>query len=184
MQARHAEHAATATVTTTEAAVLALLAIEGRRSAYALEKLVRRAIGHVWSPARSGLFATLPRLAARGLLATHAGAGRPVLYEVTETGREALRAWLERVDEGAREPFFLRLFVGGLTTPAVLVEHVERFRADVAGRLAVLRAIEPTNTGVGHDWYHRHVLVYAIRRAELELEWADEVAQALRERAA
>ena len=42
-------------LTTTEAAVLALLAIEGERSAYDLTKLVTQAIAHIWSPARSGL---------------------------------------------------------------------------------------------------------------------------------
>ena len=48
-----------ARLTTTEAAVLALLAIEGARSAYDLVKLVEQAIAHVWSPARSGLYAVL-----------------------------------------------------------------------------------------------------------------------------
>ena len=42
-------------LTTTEAAVLALLAIEGERSGYDLLKGVTHAIGHIWSPARSGL---------------------------------------------------------------------------------------------------------------------------------
>ena len=56
-----------ARLTTTEAAVLALLAIEGERSAYELVQLVENAIAHVWSPARSGLFAVLPRLAGGGL---------------------------------------------------------------------------------------------------------------------
>ena len=46
-------------LTTTEAAVLALLAIEGERSGYALAKAVEKAIGHIWAPARSGLFAAL-----------------------------------------------------------------------------------------------------------------------------
>jgi Virulence activator alpha C-term len=43
-----------------------------------------------------------------------------------------------------------------------------------------LRAIEPTNTNRGHDWYHRHVLRYGIERTELELAWADRVARDLR----
>ncbi len=55
------------TLTTTEAAVLALLAIEGERSGYDLHKLVSRSVGHVWAPAKSRLYAVLPRLAADGL---------------------------------------------------------------------------------------------------------------------
>jgi DNA-binding PadR family transcriptional regulator len=166
-------------LTTTEGAVLALLATEGERSAYDLSKLVERAIGHVWAPARSGLFATLPRLAKAGLAETRAE-GKRQLYAISPAGREALRAWIERVEPGARDAFFLKLFVGGLTEPAVLLEQVEQFRADTDDRLAILREIEPTNTNRGHDWFHRHLLVYGIRRAELELEWAAEVARALR----
>jgi DNA-binding PadR family transcriptional regulator len=36
-------------------------------SGYNLAKLVAKAIGHVWSPARSQLYAVLPRLVADGL---------------------------------------------------------------------------------------------------------------------
>ncbi len=162
-------------LTTTEAAVLALLAIEGERTPYDLAKAVEKAIGHVWSPARSGLFATMPRLATEGLAERR---GRR--YRISRKGREALAAWLETVEPGARETFFLKLFVGGLTTVDVLLEHVEQFRADCDERLAAYREIESTNTGRGHDWYHRHLLRYALERAEHDLAWADGVARALR----
>jgi DNA-binding PadR family transcriptional regulator len=163
------------TLTTTEAAVLALLAIEGERPAYELTKAVERAIGHIWSPARSGLFATLPRLAKAGLAERR---GRR--YRISRGGRAALEAWLETVEPGARETFFLKLFVGGLTTPDVLLEHVGQFIADTHETLDELREIEPTNTNRGHDWFHRHLLAYGIQRAEHDLEWAEKVARALR----
>ena len=165
---------ATVTLTTTEAAVLALLAIEGERSAYDLTKAVERAIGHIWSPAKSGLYATLPRLAKDGLAEQD---GRR--YRISAAGRAALDDWLTSVEPGARETFFLKLFVGGLTTPDVLLEHVEQFISDTGDRLGILRAIEPTNTNTGHDWHHRHLLVYGIERAEHELEWAHGVERAL-----
>ena len=164
-------------LTTTEAAVLALLAIEGERSAYDLAKAVERAIGHIWSPARSGLFATMPRLAKEGLAER-----RGKRYRISRRGRAALDAWLETVEPGARETFFLKLFVGGLTTPEVLLEHVHQFIADTQERLDVLREIEPTNTNHGHDWFHRHLLTYGIERAELELAWAERVARSLARR--
>lgn len=162
-------------LTTTEAALLALLAIEGERSAYDLQQLVATAIGHVWSPARSGLYAALPRLAADGLADRR---GR--LYRITREGRQSLDAWLETVEPGARETFFLKLFVGGLTTPEVLLEHVAQFVADTEARLDEYREIERTNSNRGHDWFHRHLLRYALERAEQELAWADGVARALR----
>ncbi len=165
---------ATARLTTTEAAVLALLAIEGEQSPYTLTKAVERAIGHVWSPAKSGLYATLPRLANEGLAEKH---GRR--YRVSAAGRVALDGWLTTVEPGARETFFLKLFVGGLTTPDVLAEHVEQFSSDAEERLDALRAIERTNSNSGHDWYHRHLLQYGIERAEHDLNWAARVGRAL-----
>jgi DNA-binding PadR family transcriptional regulator len=144
-------------LTTSEGAVLALLAIEGERSGYELAKLVERAIGHVWSPARSGLYATLPRLAKSGLVESRAVAqtARPdkQVYRISAAGRDSLAEWVRGVEPGARDTFFLKLFAGKLTTPDVLVEHVRQFRADTEARLAVLREIEPTNTNCGHDWF-------------------------------
>jgi DNA-binding PadR family transcriptional regulator len=170
-------------LTTTEGAVLALLAIEGERSGYALQKLAARAIGHIWSPARSGLYAALPRLVEAGLASARTAPGErgpdKHLYEITGAGREALDGWLEAVEPGARDTFFLKLFVGGLTTPDVLRAHVEQFREDTEERLALLRAIEPTNTGVGHDRFHRYLLELGIRRYEDELEWAESVEASL-----
>lgn len=166
-------------LTTTEAAVLALLAIEGEQSAYVLMKAVTQAIGHVWAPARSGLFASLPRLAKQGLAETRLRSGKPV-YRISREGRAALDAWLETVEPGARDTFYLKLFVGGLTTPEVLLRHVEQFVADTQDRLALYREIEPTNSNRGHDWFHRHLLVHAIERAEHELDWAERVARGLR----
>jgi DNA-binding PadR family transcriptional regulator len=179
-----AQDVSVARLTTTEAAVLALLAIEGERSAYDLVKLVEKAIAHVWSPARSGLYAVLPRLVRLGL-AERRPVGRAnrrdkQVYAISRAGRRALDEWLRTVEPGARDTFFVKLFVGGLTDTDVLLEQVVQFRADTARRLAMLRAIEPTNTDRGHDWYHRRLLRYGIERAEHELDWADRVARDLR----
>ena len=175
---------ATATLTTTEAAVLALLAIEGERSGYDLLKLVSKAIGYVWAPARSGLYTVLPRLARAGLAgARHVRQEqRPdkQLYAITDDGRRALAAWHENVEPGSTDAFLLKLFVGGLTSRETLIEHVEQFRGDTEARLAELRAIEPTNTRRGHDYYHWFLLRLGIERRELDLRWADDVLAELR----
>ena len=172
-----------AELTTTEAAVLALLAIEGERSGYDLLKLVERSIAHVWSPARSGLYAVLPRLERERLARRRvvAQSARPdkQLYRITRAGERALEAWLETIEPGATDAFYLKLFVGGLARPAAMLEQVARFRVDAAERLGRYREIEHTNTNTGHDWYHRHLLRLAMSRTELELDWADGVARAL-----
>jgi len=165
-------------LTTTEAAVLALLAIEGERSGYELAKAVENAIGHIWAPARSGLYACLPRLATLGLARTRR-TDKP-LYAIALPGRAALAAWFETVEAGARDTVFLKLFLGGLTTREVLLRHLSQFREDTAARLAGYQEIGRTNSNRGHDWYHRHLLVLGIEHAERELAWADRVEAALR----
>src|SRR5262249_34937135 len=147
---------------------------------------VEKAIAHVWSPARSGLYAVLPRLQRAGLARRRvvSQATRPdkQLYMITKAGRQALAAWLESVEPGASETFFLKLFVGGLTWNDDLLDHVAQFRADTAERLATSHEIEQVNTDTGHDWYHRRLLELGIARVELDLQWADGVAHALRGR--
>ena len=173
----------TATLTTTEAAVLALLAIEGERSAYDLMKLVSKAIGYVWAPAKTHLYAVLPRLAKSGLVgARTAREGRrpeKQLYRLTAEGRTALDAWL-RAEPDSIETFQLRLFVGSLVPDDVLLEHIEWLRREVGARLDVYRGIEPTNTRTGNDYYHWFLLQLGIERAEHLLDWAGRVEPALR----
>ena len=180
-----ASEPAVAELTTTEAAVLALLQLEGEHSGYELQKLAAKSIAHVWSPARSGLYAVLPRLERDGLVSSRpvSQATRPAkqLYTITAAGTGALHAWLTRVEPGATANFHLKLFLGGLTTPDVLLRHLEQLREDIDARLERYREIEETNTNRGHDWYHRHMLVFGIERAEHELAWVDRLERALRE---
>ena len=179
-----ATRTATRTLTTTEAAVLSLLAFEGENSGYDLLKYVQKAIGYVWAPARSQLYSLLPRLVKDGYARSRAvsQAERPdkTLYKITREGRRALDLWLQHVDPNDRAAFQLRLFVGALTDDDVLARHVEAFRSDTAERLADYRAIEPTNSRSGADFYHYLLLRRGIQQAGLDLEWADWVLRELR----
>jgi DNA-binding PadR family transcriptional regulator len=163
-------------LTATEAAVLALLAIEGERSRYDLMKSLSRAIGYVWAPAKTQLYALLPRLAERGLATSRTvrEGSRPEkkLYRITAAGRSALDSWVVAEPESV-EAFYLRLFVGGLAPPDVLVRHLEWFRKRTAAQLAEYRAIEPTNTRTGNDFFHYFLLRLGIERSEHLLRWSD-----------
>jgi len=167
------------TLTTTEAAVLALLAIEGERSGYDLHKLVSRSIGHVWAPAKSRLYAVLPRLAADGLASSRSvrQSDRPdkQVYLITAAGRDAVDEWLRTVEPGADETVYLKVFLGGLTTHDVLRAHLEQFRSDQRKRLVELERIDRTNTNRGHDRYHRYLLELGLRRTRQSIRWAEEV---------
>jgi DNA-binding PadR family transcriptional regulator len=172
-------------LTLTEAAVLALLTVEGERSGYDLTKSAAKSVGHIWAPARSHLYAVLGRLARDGLASTRTvvQSDRPdkQLYTVTAAGRDALEAWLaaEAVDD---DSFHLKVFYGGLLPRQRLVEHVEAYRDRIHERLDVYDAINETNTNRGHDYYHRLMLDYGYARARASLAWADEVLRKLRRR--
>jgi DNA-binding PadR family transcriptional regulator len=177
--------ATTRTLSTTEAAVLALLAMSGERSGYDLLKQTSRAIGYVWSPAKSQLYAVLTRLEHDGLAVSRvvAQASRPdkQLYRITREGRAAVDEWLQTIEPGSPDRFYLKLFVGGLTTSEVLVTQVEQFRREAAEQLEELRAVEATNLRTGNDRFHYFVLRLGIARAEHALEWADWVLDDLRQ---
>src|SRR6187200_2014064 len=53
-------------LTATEAAVLGLLA-DGEQSGYDLRRCAERSVGYFWAPARSQIYAVLPRLVEAGL---------------------------------------------------------------------------------------------------------------------
>src|SRR5919199_237104 len=107
-----ARSAADETLTTTEAAILGLLNVR-EQSGYELSRAVERGVGFFWAPARSGIYAVLPKLLAKRFVERrHIPGGRrqKQVYRITKEGKEALRAWLEdeRVDYGpARNPFLV-----------------------------------------------------------------------------
>ena len=95
------------------------------------------------------------------------------LYRITRPGRAVLDDWLRTVEPGARQAFYLKLFVGGLTSTETLIQQVEQYRRERVELLEQLREIEPTNTRSGHDRYHWFLLRLGIEDAEHDVRWAD-----------
>ena len=174
----------TKTLTLTEAAVLALLSVDGERSGYELTKSAIKSVGHVWAPARSHLYAVIARLARDGLATARkvVQTERPdkQLYRITPAGKRALEAWLDHVDGADADAFHLKVFYGGLMSRAKLIEHVEAYRDGVHERLELYDAIAATNTNRDHDYYHRLMLDYGYAQARAQLAWADEILAKLR----
>jgi DNA-binding PadR family transcriptional regulator len=175
----------TRTLTLTEAAVLCLLLVEDAElSGYELLKRATRGVGHVWLPAKSQLYAVLPRLARDGLAhaRTVAQTGRPdkQLYRIGDEGRRALAEWLAHVDGADVDALHLKVFYGGLMPKATLLAHVEAFRENVHEQLEAYDAIDVTNTNRGHDYYHRLMLDYGYAHARASLAWADDLLAKLR----
>src|ERR1051326_2875399 len=100
-------------LSTTELAVLGLLSY-GEHSGYEIKKAAEASVGYVWSPAKSHIYAVLPRLVAGGFATTRrvAQKRRPdkQVYRITRKGRDAFQKWLEEpieVRPGRTSPFLL-----------------------------------------------------------------------------
>ena len=172
-----------ATLTTTEAAVLCLLAVGGERSGYDLARLASSSVGHLWTPARSQLYAVLPRLERSGLASgrTVAQQNRPDkrLYRITAEGQTVLDAWLESIEPEATDAFRLKVFYGGLMPRESLVAHLEAARKEATERLERFAELEAENSGKGNDRFHRLLIRYGQARAQTDLDWASEVLEEL-----
>lgn len=78
--------------------VLGLIGLFGPGTSYDLKRWADESVGYFWTFPRSQLYAEPQRLAALGLLREEqeAGGRRRRVYSLTESGRAALRDWLQR----------------------------------------------------------------------------------------
>lgn len=173
----------------TEYAVLGLLTF-GERSGYELDKLAQRSIGYFWRPAKSKIYAILPRLVERGFARSSAVAQekRPdkQVYRITPAGERALRAWLdspEPVAGVARDGLLLKLFFGGHADFPALRQQVMARKRLAEQRLAELEEIERT-IDTDEDFFPYLTLLHGLEDARSTIVWADQVLKLLDRRPA
>jgi DNA-binding PadR family transcriptional regulator len=137
-----------AQLTTTEVAVLGLLS-HGPRSGYDLRKAVESSVGYFWGPAKSQIYAVLPRLVEGGLASVRKVAQdqRPdkSVYRLTRAGRTALKSWIEETPaqpDPDRNPLLLKVFFGDVASPEVLAGHIRERRLEAERLRATLERIE------------------------------------------
>ena len=172
-----------------EYAVLGLLSF-GERSGYDLDKLAQRSIGYFWRPAKSKIYAILPRLVELGLAESTpvAQERRPdkYLYGLTAEGEAALRRWLDS-DETfvgvARDGLLLKLFFGALADPDVLRAHVLERKRRAEQQLAELEEIE-RRIDQDEDFFPYLTLLHGLEDARSTVIWAEDVLSLLDRRAA
>ena len=112
------------TLTTTECAVLGLLT-RGPMSGYDLKKAIETSVGYFWAPAKSQIYAVLPRLVEDGY-ATSKKVAQPQrpdkqVYRTTAQGREVFKKWIDDTPtppEPNRNLLLLKLYFGDLSSPA------------------------------------------------------------------
>jgi PadR family transcriptional regulator, regulatory protein AphA len=170
-------------LTTTEAALLGLLR-KGPMSGYDLRKDVERSVGYFWAPAKTQIYATLPRLVESG----HATQQRVVqsarpdktLYELTESGREALREWIEEAPLEAghgRNLILLKLYLGEEASQEALLRQV-RDRRDQAERLlSDLKELDAA--GSGGSPFEAITRRWGLLYAEALVRWTQEAEREL-----
>jgi PadR family transcriptional regulator AphA len=166
-------------LTATESALLGLLARHDELSGYDLTKLVRHGVGYVWAPAKSRIYAVLPRLVDAGLATRRdvAQEQRPdkQLYRITVLGEQALREWLARPDWRSHDEFLLKVFFGDLIDRAALAELVRRYREHESGLLEQYREIEPRLVGRTEERFGYATLRWGLAASSARDAWADEV---------
>ena len=168
----------------TEGAVLGLVAF-GERSGYDLALLAEESVQHLWTPSRSQIYKTLPRLVAAGLARRRdvEQQGRPdkALYRITREGRKALRRWLDEVEDdptGGRIVFPLKLFFCEFASADTAQAQLAGYRRSLEQRLERYEALRD---GPAHfdSVYPSHVLEHGIARIYATLAWIEETAAAL-----
>jgi DNA-binding PadR family transcriptional regulator len=175
-------------LSTTEFSILGLL-LSGERSGYDLKKAADAGVGYVWTPAKSHVYAVLPRLVQGGYatVRTVAQERRPdkQVYRITTVGEEAFVRWLEEpIDErpGSTHLFLLKVFFGGRMRREALVAHVERRRAYAVEKLAEFRELEDEIRDDEAAYHGYLTLRWGLAAGEAWIRWADEILRELAKR--
>jgi DNA-binding PadR family transcriptional regulator len=162
-------------LTATEYAVLGLLT-RGEKSGYDLRKAAEGSVGYFWTPAKSRIYAILPRLVDAGLVRRRdvPQSRRPdkQLYRLTPRGDEALRRWIGQGDlepETSRNTLLVKVFFGELAEPEQILEQIRQRRVEMEQLKAELEAIEAR----GRDDLYPHLTrLYGLEYAKAIIRWA------------
>jgi PadR family transcriptional regulator, regulatory protein AphA len=157
-------------LTTTEGVVLGLLA-ERERSGYDLLKRAEGSVAHMWSPAKSQLYAVLPRLVGAGLARrrTVRQRGRPdkQVYRITPAGREAVRHWLETATPKTWDELLLKVFFARLCSRAALLRQLDEAAERTRALLSGYESIRPATR------YGALTLDYGLEEMPVRLAWLE-----------
>ena len=156
--------------------MLGLLA-EGDRSGYDLLKRAERSVAHMWAPAKSQLYAVLPRLVEAGLAGrrTVRQTGRPdkQVYRLTRAGRAAVGQWLETAPPKSWDELLLKVFFAELCSREELLRQLDAY-ADVQRRfLAEYEAITPATR------FGALTLEYGLELMPARLKWLEKTRREL-----
>lgn len=166
----------TTELTTTEGVVLGLLS-ERERSGYDLLKRAEGSVAHMWSPAKSQLYAVLPRLVDAGLARRRnvRQTSRPdkQVYRLTPAGRAAMRNWLETATPKTWDELLLKVFFARLCSRAALLRQLDEYAQRTREQLATYEAIRPTTRDGALT------LQYGLEEMPVRLAWIERATKEL-----
>jgi PadR family transcriptional regulator, regulatory protein AphA len=137
-------------------------------------------VGYFWKPARSQIYAVLPRLVERGL-----ASGRRVrqdtrpdkhLYRITAEGMVALREWIELapLEPEAEQILLIKLFFARYADPEAICRFVRELRAKAERLAHDLAEIEASIEGDG-DRFRTMTRSYGFAITAAIIGWAHAV---------
>jgi DNA-binding PadR family transcriptional regulator len=156
-------------LTTTSYALLALLAELGEATSYDIKQAMDKSIENFWPVPHTTAYEEPARLAAGGYLSARQepGGRRRKLYDLTDEGREALRAWAAEPSAAPpqlRDETALKVFAGADPRPLVKARiewHREKLD-ELRGYLDEVREAEGWETSertlISGVTYHRKML--------------------------
>jgi DNA-binding PadR family transcriptional regulator len=173
-------------LTTTEAALLGLLVLEGPQSPYDLLREVAGSVGFFFAPARSHVYDVLPRLErhgwARHTLVEQASRPDKRVYRATAAGRRAVTAWVAEPDgpDADRSVILLKVYFGALVPSEVSVERLEALRARATQALERYREIDARHVPVEGDLFPMITLRHGIERTWSTIRWCEDALARIR----
>ena len=162
-------------------AILGFLALKPM-SGYDLRKTFDASVGYFWPADQAQIYRTLAKLVDDGLVtvATEEQAARPNrrIHTIHPAGLAALDAWLAEpvASAPAREPFLLKLFLGGRLGAEAMQALLEARVAEMAEMIASLEAIETATLAAKPEGLEAQLrlatLENGLAHARTEQDWA------------
>jgi DNA-binding PadR family transcriptional regulator len=136
-----------ASVSPTGRVLLGMICL-GKRTGYDIKQLVDKSTRFFWAASYGQIYPEFKRLEEQGLVSGRdepSGGRARTVYELTDSGLEALRAWLASEEELAyelRDEGMLKLFFSDVL-PERRVDNIRAMRERFERKLTALRSVEP-----------------------------------------
>ena len=151
---------------------------------YEIRQEIQGSIGNFWSESFGQIYPQLRTLSEAGLIKILPGeqstGQSKKTYEITDTGRQALRDWIARepVNRPPRDELLLKVFFAPEGDRQQVRDHIKKARDEAVARLRTFQAIETQlqTLTTHHDKsrFWRMTLKLGISDAQTFIAWCDE----------